>query len=103
MIQDEICEAIREKRIIRISYTKAGIVEERTVEPHMVAYNKANHLALSAWFISGASESQSGPGWREYLLSEISSVTLFNERFLAPRPGYQKDGGKKFHGVQCAL
>jgi len=73
------------------------------VEPHMVAYNGTGHLALSTWFLGGASESQEGQGWREYLLSEITDLNVLPQRFLGPRPGYRPDGGKTFHNVQCAL
>ncbi|HKZ02316.1 MAG TPA: hypothetical protein VI750_08985 [Pyrinomonadaceae bacterium] len=69
----------------------------------MVAYNGAGHLALSAWFLGGASESQEGQGWREYLLREITNVSIIPQKFLGPRPGYKPDGGKSFHDIQCAL
>ncbi len=72
-------------------------------QPHMVAYNKAGHLALSAWFLGGSTESQEGQWWRENLLSDISNVTVLPQKFAGPRPGYKSDGGKLFHNVQCAL
>lgn len=67
----------------------------------MVAYNQAGHLALSAWFLGGASISNEGQGWREYLLDGISGVSVLPQRFT-PRPGYNPSGGKSFHNVQCA-
>lgn len=69
----------------------------------MVAYNEANNLSLSAWFLSGASESNTGPGWREYLLQHISDVTVLPQQFAQARPGYKPDGGKKFHNAQCKI
>jgi hypothetical protein len=75
----------------------------RIVEPHMVAYNSANHLILSAWLVDGISESQSSPPWREYLLSAMDSLSVLDEQFSGSRPGYKPDGGKMFHSVQCAL
>jgi len=98
-----LCGAIGNKNLVRFFYSGDDTPGYRTVEPHMVAYNRKDALALSAWYLSGASESQAGPGWREYLLSEISSVTVLEEQFPGPRPGYKPDGGKKFHNVQCAL
>jgi len=46
----------------------------RVVEPHMIATNEAENLVLSGWFVGGASGSQEGPGWREYLFSGITNM-----------------------------
>ena len=98
-----ICGAIATRNLIQFYYSSDQAPGYRIVEPHMVAYNSANHLALSAWYLSGASESGEGPGWREYLISGISSVTVLPSTFSGPRPGYKPDGGKSFHNIQCAL
>ena len=103
MNQETICQAIAGRNTIRFHYNLDAEPGFRTVEPHMVAYNEANHLVLSAWFLRGSSESKKGQGWREYLLSEISSVTILPEQFSGARPGYVATGGKKFHNLQCAL
>jgi hypothetical protein len=102
-IQETLCAAIASKNLVRFYY--AGDTEPgyRTVEPHMVAYNKADNLVLSAWFLVGASESQEGQWWREYLLSDISYITVLPDKFPGPRPGYKPNGGKLFHNIQCAL
>jgi hypothetical protein len=103
MSTTEMCSAIAARKLIQFNYSGDAASGIRIVEPHMVAYNKANRLALSAWYLSGASESQQGPGWREYLVSDISSVTVLETHFAGPRPGYKPDGGKSFHNIQCAL
>jgi len=69
----------------------------------MVAYTAADNLVLSAWFLGGESESQEGQGWREYLLSEMTSVVILPQKFAGPHPGYNPSGGKKLRNVQCAL
>jgi predicted DNA-binding transcriptional regulator YafY len=102
-MNSEICKAIKSKNKIRFYYDLDDEPGYRTVEPHMIAYNTANHVALSSWYLHGASESKQGPGWREYLLSGISSVTILEETFSGPRQGYNPNGGKKYHNVQCAL
>jgi predicted DNA-binding transcriptional regulator YafY len=103
MPQATLCNAIATKNIVRIYYTENEAIGFRTVEPHMVAYNEAGHLSLSAWCLGGASETPESQGWREYLISEISNVTVLQQRFFGPRAGYQRDGGKKYHNVQCAV
>jgi hypothetical protein len=95
--------AIASKNLIQFYYIGDKVPGMRIVEPHMIAYNEAENLSLSAWYLSGASESQRGPGWREYLLESISQVTVLPQTFAQARPGYQPDGGKKFHNVQCAV
>jgi len=100
-----ICQAINSNppHLIQFYYAGETIPGIRIVEPHMVAYNQAEHLALSAWFTGGVSGSADGAGWREYLLDSISSVTVLEATFVGTRPGYRPDGGKSFHNVQCAL
>ncbi|SRR5258708_6820196 len=103
MSQIVICGAIKSKNLVRFYYGGDQVPGFRTVEPHMIAYNRKENLALSAWYLSGASESATGEGWREYLLAEMTSVTVLPTQFSGPRPGYKPDGGKTFHSVQCAL
>lgn len=98
-MQSLLCNAIAERKIITFSY-KGG---RRTVEPHMVAFNTQGKLTLSAWFLQGASDSKESQGWRAYLLEEISGISVSEQRFSTSRPGYQRDGGKSFNNIQCAL
>ncbi len=103
MSQTALCDALKARHIVRFYYAGTEEPGYRTVEPYMVAYNQTDNLVLSAWYLSGASESQGGPGWRKYLLSEIGQVTDLGEQFDGFRPGYQPGGGKTFHNVQCAV
>ena len=98
-----ICAAIVAKKLIHFHYSIADDPGYRTVEPHMVAYTKDNNLALSAWYLSGASASNEGQTWRIYLLEGISQVQQLTEGFDGPRTGYRSDGGKSFPDVQCGL
>ena len=74
----------------------------RTVEPHMIALNSLDALCLSAWFISGTSQSGS-QGFKVYKMDSVSQVTVLEQTFTGPRPSYQPTGGKSFHSVQCGL
>jgi hypothetical protein len=103
MPQAILCSAISTMNLVQFYYAGDEAPGYRTVEPHMVAYNSAGHLALSAWFLGGASESHEGQWWREYLLTDISNVTVLLQKFSGPRPGYNPSGGKRFHNIQCAL
>lgn len=99
---EDLSMAIRTRRVLQFRYTgdtKPGL---RIVEPHMLAYNQKNHLALSGWLQMGASSS-GGQGWREYLVASMVEIVLRDETFVGPRPGYRADGGKKFHTIQCCI
>jgi hypothetical protein len=98
-----ICAAIQSRNQVSFQYNLGSAPGPRLVEPYMIAYNQANNLALSAWFLGGNSESQEGQGWREYLLDGISNVVVLPYRFAPPRPGYNPGPGKVFHDIQCAV
>ena len=103
MSQAVLCGAIGSRNVVQFWYSGDAVPGPRLVEPHMVAYNAAGHLALSGWFLGGASESATGQGWREYLLSDITNLTVLERHFAGPRPGYNPTGGTIFHNVQCGL
>jgi hypothetical protein len=103
MKREEICKAIESQNIISFHYSRGKDPGIRFVEPHMVAYNKTDHLCLSAWFLRGHSASKEKPGFREYWMEYISDIKIIKETFQGPREGYVPTGGKVFHNVQCGL
>ena len=101
MNQTILCQAIKNRNLVKFYYNLGSNPGYRTVEPYMIAYNKAVHLCLSAWFLSGSSESNEGEGWREYILPGISSISVLKQTFSKPRAGYNPEEGKTYHKVQC--
>lgn len=99
MSTTQLSQAIHEMRLVQFVYKG----EIRIVEPHMLAHNQRDHLALSAWWVDGYSQSGSNPHWREYLLAEISNLQVLSDNFRVPRPGYKRDGGKTFHDILAAV
>jgi predicted DNA-binding transcriptional regulator YafY len=75
-----ICDAIKRRRVITFSYKSAL----RTVEPHLLGYDKKNNLALSAWQLSGGS----GQSWRSFHLSLLTNVSITDDEFPWARPDY---------------
>lgn len=98
-----ICDAIVGRRLLRFNYTGDAVPGYRTVEPHTLGVDRAGNQALSAWFLEGASESNSGPGWRLYLVEFMNDVAVLPKQFSGPRPGYVPGGGKVFRSSQCTL
>lgn len=80
MSKELICEAIAKRSCISFFYTGS----QRTAEPHIVGYDHAGDVTLSAWQISGGS----GEGWRDFHVSKISGIALIGTPFSGPRPGY---------------
>lgn len=80
MIQNTICEAIQEKRLLTFNY----LGRARLVEPHLLGYDSDGDLTLSAWQLSGGS----GVGWRDFHVSKSAGVSIVEGPSGAPRPGY---------------
>ena len=71
--QATICQAIRETRLLQFYYDGGTMV----VEPHQLAYNTKDNLALSAYWIRGYSESGdaiSSERMKELLLAKSSEM-----------------------------
>ena len=98
------CQAIHSNppRLIRFYYTGDRLPGFRIVEPHMIALNPNEALCLRACFLSGDSQS-STQGFQEYEMEFVSEVTVLEETFAGPRPGYHPAGGTIVHSVQCRL
>jgi predicted DNA-binding transcriptional regulator YafY len=98
--QATICQAIRERRLLQFYYDGGT----RVVEPHQLAYNKKDNIALSAYWVRGYSESGDVSNrWREYLVDEMSAIVVLEENFSGPRPGYKRAPNKKYHSAICEL
>lgn len=79
-------EGIRRQRTIRLRYSG----HMRVVEPHAIGTSAGGHRALLAWQVEGGSRSDPPTGWRTFLLSEISDVTL-TVRGFTPQATYRPE------------
>lgn len=89
-----LCDAIRDRRIVLITYD--GSVRE--VEPHLLGYCAKGNLTLSAWQLSGGT----GPGWRDFVCAKIINVVATSEVFAGPRPDYNSSD-QTMRGIVCRL
>ena len=96
---NQIDWAIQHHETIQIQYKG----EWCEVEPYALGEDKKNHSVLSAWFLSGFSESGKGPGWRLYHLCDISQARATGNKFTPARPGYKPDGGAVLHSIRRAI
>jgi len=97
-MQDVICQAIREKRLLTVLYKNL----ERVVEPYLPFATKAGDLVLHSWQVEGEYEKTPPPDWCDMRLSDISSITLLNRTFEQPHPKYNRES-PRFHRVICRI
>jgi predicted DNA-binding transcriptional regulator YafY len=81
MIEDQLIEAIRSRRLVQFHYDG----ETRQVEPHALGQDQSGDLILSARQISGEA-----PGWRSFRLAKISALALSDRHFASARQGYNR-------------
>lgn len=93
-IDQVIAQAIEQRRMLLISYAD-GANGGRLIEPYMLGVTTDGNPAVQAWFRTGASASQQGPGWRTYLLAKITGIQMTNDTF-APQRSYDGTGGGTF-------
>jgi hypothetical protein len=93
-----ICDAIRARRLLRFVYEGY----ERVVEPHLYGVNSAGHDAVTAYLVRGWSASETAPGWRTYLTSEMRDPAALADGFAGSRPGYNP-GDPRMREVYCRV
>jgi hypothetical protein len=81
-MQDEICQAIREKRLLELHHEG----QIRRVAPHIYGIDAAGDELLSCYQVWGDGEPA---GWLSLRLAEISELKLTSKRF-APHPEHQR-------------
>ena len=83
-MNQEIIEAIQSQNVIEFYYDG----ELRIVEPHCYGLTTAGNEGLRAFQIGGYS-STGKFGWKMYDLGKAENITITQNQFEGPRPGYQ--------------
>jgi hypothetical protein len=91
-----ICDAIHKRRRLRLSYGGG----ERVVEPYVYGASET-HSLLRAYQVSGFSPSRAS-GWKLFRVEEVTDVTMLDETFKEPRPGYMRND-PCFDVVYCEI
>jgi hypothetical protein len=86
-MQDVICQAIKEKRLLELQYEG----QSRRVAPHVYGIDAAGEELLNCYQVWGGSAGEPA-GWLSLRLAEASQLTLTSKRF-APRPERQRSEG----------
>ena len=91
-----VCQAIRERRIVRFYYDGGT----RDVEPHSHGFSKEGNELLSGYQVRGFSRSGQHFGWKMFTLDEVRALTVKDEAFVGPRAGYNPND-VKISAVHC--
>ena len=95
-----LTRALREHRVVAFSYHG----HERKAEPHALGKGTEDKPVLLAWQTGGGSQTEPPPGWRVFLLADITGLTLTEATFAKPRPDYGKHkGGRGLKSVDAEL
>lgn len=82
-------QALKERRVVQFRYH--GYV--RRVEPHALGRVTDDRHALLGWQVSGGSASEPPPGWRTFVLADITEPGLTRATFV-PRADYRPETTK---------
>jgi len=77
-------QALKEKRVVTFTYHG----HSRMAEPHALGEGTEDKPVLLAWQTAGGSQTEPPPGWRVFLLAEITGLTLSEKTFAKPRADY---------------
>jgi predicted DNA-binding transcriptional regulator YafY len=80
-----ITQAIRERGVLTFVYHG----HERTVEPHALGKTPDGKPALLGWQTAGGSNTEPPPGWRTFVVGEITGLKRAGKTFEKPRGDYR--------------
>ena len=86
-MQDVICQAIKEKRLLELQYEG----QSRRVAPHVYGIDAAGEELLNCYEVWGGTDGEP-EGWLSVRLEKVSQLKLTSKRF-APRPEHQRRDG----------
>lgn len=89
----QICMAIREKRLLRLTYE----FTTRVVEPHAYGVTDEGHEMLHAWQHQPLPDS-----WKIFRLDRAIGLSVADARFDRPRSDYKR-GDKAMQRTYCEL
>ena len=98
-MNNEICEAIENKKVIEFFYEG----HKRIVEPYCYGIHKTTgNEVFCAYQIGGYSSSEKTPYWRIYIVSKMLGIRITDDQFEKPRTGY-KINDSRMSKIFCQL
>lgn len=83
-MDQSICQAIASRHLLKVQY--GG--ESRIVQPHIYGEDHHGHELLSAYQVSGGSQSGESVGWKLFDLAKVEGLEILSGRFSKPQSEY---------------
>jgi hypothetical protein len=96
-MNEAICRAIRERRLIRFPYGGG----ERLVEPHCHGTSAVGQEMLLAYQTDGYSSSGAPEGWKMFAVARMGPIADGGQEFAGPRPRF--DPTTTLTRVHCSV
>ena len=96
-VEREVCEAIRSRRVVRLTYG----AHERIVEPHLHGFTSEGSEVLLGWQLEGGSESNDPRPWRRFHVGRIAALEVLDDGFGA-REAFST-ASREVRTVHCAV
>ena len=98
MMNQAICDAIRNRYVLRFTYDG----HPRIVEPHAYGLSRAGNEVMRCYQTGGTSRYSKVPDWKLMKVARIKFLTVTEEHFVGERPKYQR-GDKGMSTIFCEL
>ena len=96
-MDDRICSAIKNRRVLTFNYDGYS----RVVEPHAHGLSKTDEEIVRAYQTAGSS-STGELEWKLFLVSKIENLQTLTTTFSETRPRYKR-GNREMNVVHCEL
>ena len=97
-IQDEICAAIKERKVIKFTYGRE--IATRTFEPFVVYKTKSKHIHVSGFQSHNTANPLDKRGWRNFEVADITSLVVTDEVFTLDQ-SFNPSNTRYAAGVIC--
>lgn len=88
MVNEAVCDAIRRRRLLRLTYLGA----ERIVEPYLHGVRNNDTEVLVCFQRSGGSSSGATTGWKALHVGDIEALEVTDITFVGVEPGFNPYG-----------
>lgn len=101
---DRLCEAVRERRELRVSMRRDPPGASRTGEPHILYESSAGNMLLHLYQTAGYSSSGGLPSWRPLRVGEILTAEATGRQFAVRwQDGYNPANRRFYRRIICAV
>lgn len=96
-----LAEAIRDCRVVELTYRPDPPGRKRIVHPHALYRPGRGGLCLDVLQVAGETKSGRLPAWRQFRLMEVDNVRILDVAF-EPASDFDATAGKYRHGLIAA-